>query len=52
LIDPIPKPGEDFKYPKEARLVGLDGSAEARIDSHGGVANPYTAWALRKQMTL
>ena len=52
LIDPIPKPGENFDYPNGARLVGLDGSLERRIDSHGGVANPYTAWALRKQMTL
>jgi len=52
LIDPIPKLGEDFNYPNGARMVGLDGSLEKRIDSHGGVANPYTAWALRKQMTL
>jgi hypothetical protein len=52
LIDPIPKPGENFNYPSGARLVGLDGSLDRRIDSHGGVANPYTAWALRKQMTL
>ncbi len=52
LIDPIPKPGDKFDYPKAARLVGLDGSLDNRIDSHGGVANPYTAWALHKQMTL
>jgi hypothetical protein len=52
LIDPIPKPGEKFAYPEAARLVGLDGSLDKRIDSHGGVANPYTAWALCKQMTL
>jgi hypothetical protein len=52
LIDPIPKPGENFEYPKGARLVGLDGSLDNRIDSHGGVANPYTAWALHRQMTL
>jgi hypothetical protein len=50
LIDPIPKPGENFAYPNGARVVGLDGSLEKRIDSHGGVANPYTAWALCKQM--
>lgn len=50
LIDPIPKPGENFAYPNGARLVGLDGSLEKRIDSHGGVANQYTAWALCKQM--
>jgi hypothetical protein len=52
LIDPIPKPGDNFNYPSGARLVGLDGSLDARIDSHGGVANPYTAWALRNQMAL
>lgn len=51
LIDPIPKPGEKFNYPNAARLVGLDGSLDRRIDSHGGVANPYTAWALHAQMT-
>lgn len=29
------------------RLVALDGSAD-RINDHGDVANPYTAWALRR----
>jgi hypothetical protein len=51
LIDPIPAPGEKFNYPASARIVGLDGSAAKRIDGHGGVANAYTAWALRAQMT-
>jgi Serine hydrolase len=50
LVDPIPKPGEAFAYPNNARLVGIDGSFEQRIDSHGGIATPFTAWALRKQM--
>jgi hypothetical protein len=50
LIDPIPRPGETFKYPNKVKLIGLDGSFEKRIDSHGGVANAYTAWALREQI--
>lgn len=52
LIDPIPKPGDKFNYSSKARIVGLDGSVGNRIDAHGGVANPYTAWALRELMTL
>jgi pimeloyl-ACP methyl ester carboxylesterase len=52
LIDPIPGLGENFHYPGEARLVGLDGSQQKRIESHGDIANPYTAWALRHQMML
>jgi hypothetical protein len=52
LLDPIPGPGDAFKYPVGTRLVGLDGTVSKRIDSHGDVANPYTAWALYKQMTL
>jgi hypothetical protein len=50
LIDPIPAPGSNFNIPNGARLVGLDGSFEKRIGSHGGVASQYTAWALRSQM--
>jgi pimeloyl-ACP methyl ester carboxylesterase len=51
LIEPIPRPGEDFNYPEKARVVGFDGSIGNRIDSHGGVANPCTAWVLRRQMS-
>ena len=51
-FEPIPAPGEAIKAAAGKRLVGLDGSQFNRIDSHGGVANPYTAWALRTQMTL
>jgi hypothetical protein len=51
LIDPIPLPGEQVNYPQDARIVGFDGSAGNRIDSHGGVANPSTAWLLCEQMS-
>jgi pimeloyl-ACP methyl ester carboxylesterase len=50
LVDPIPEPSVAFANPNNARLVGFDGSFEQRIDSHGGIATPFTAWALRKQM--
>lgn len=49
LVDGLPAPGQDID-PKGKRIVGLDGSKDKRIDSHGGVANPYTAWALRTLM--
>src|SRR5262249_17376272 len=51
LIDPIPLPGEHVNYPQNAGIVGFDGSAGNRIDSHGGVANPSTAWLLCEQMS-
>ena len=51
LVDPIPNQGENFGYPTSARLVGLDGTLDNRIDSHGGVATPFSAWALRKLMS-
>ncbi|MGY4224968.1 pimeloyl-ACP methyl ester carboxylesterase [Bradyrhizobium sp. USDA 4503] len=50
LIDPIPDIGELFRYQADTRIVGLDGSAWKRIGGHGGIANRYTAWALRSQM--
>ncbi|QQN66764.1 hypothetical protein JIR23_14290 [Bradyrhizobium diazoefficiens] len=51
LLDPIPNVGEPHIVDNGASIVGLDGSAGRRIDGHGGVANVYTAWALRSQMT-
>ncbi|WP_234685099.1 hypothetical protein [Bradyrhizobium monzae] len=51
LLDPIPNVGEPHNVDETALIVGLDGSAGRRIDGHGGVANVYTAWALRAQMT-
>ncbi|UWU68049.1 hypothetical protein [Bradyrhizobium sp. NC92] len=50
LVDPIPLPGEHVDYPN-APIVGFDGSAGNRIDAHGGIANPSTAWLLREQMS-
>jgi pimeloyl-ACP methyl ester carboxylesterase len=49
LIDGIPAPGQ-YIDANGKRIVGIDGSKERRIDSHGGVANQYTAWALRTLM--
>ncbi|MEY9634108.1 hypothetical protein ABIF66_002337 [Bradyrhizobium japonicum] len=46
LVDPIPGPGTPVAIPNGVRLVGLDGSLEARIAGHGDVTNMYTAWAL------
>jgi hypothetical protein len=51
LIDPIPVPGAAINHPADARIVGFDGSKDNRIDSHGGIANPYTAWLLCRQMS-
>jgi pimeloyl-ACP methyl ester carboxylesterase len=51
LIAEIPAPGEAIDM-AGARIVGLDGSLNKRISSHGDVANPYTAWALRTLMNL
>jgi pimeloyl-ACP methyl ester carboxylesterase len=50
LIGKIPDPGTAIDA-AGARIVGLDGSLDQRIASHGGVANQYTAWALRSAMT-
>ncbi len=50
LIDPIPQPNESFAFPPGARIIGLDGTREKRIDSHGGVATPATAWMLHRLM--
>lgn len=50
LIDPMPDAGGTYDYPATARVVGVDGTAGKRIDSHGGVATPGAAWALRKLM--
>lgn len=49
LIDPIPAAGEAYPPMDGARLIGLDGTRDRRIPSHGGVANAYTAWALHQQ---
>jgi hypothetical protein len=49
LVGKIPAPGEPIDT-AGTRIVGLDGTIDQRIDSHGGVANQYTAWALRTQM--
>ena len=46
LVDPIPGPGTPIEIPDRARLVGLDGSHEARIAGHGDVTSVYTAWCL------
>lgn len=46
LIHPMPSPGQAWP-PLTAELVGLDGSDD-QINSHGDVANPFTAWALRR----
>lgn len=48
-LQPIPAPGETYPDLAGATLVGLDGS-DSRITSHGDVANPFTAWALRTQI--
>lgn len=50
LLDPMPDKGKSYAYPAGARIVGVDGTAGKRIDSHGGVTTPDTAWALRKLM--
>jgi hypothetical protein len=49
LIDGIPAPGERIDT-NGKRIVGINGSKDSRIDSHGGVATAYTAWALRTLM--
>jgi hypothetical protein len=51
LFDTIPEPGEKIDLTGQ-RIVGLDGSIANRIDSHGGVATPFTAWTLRTLMSL
>lgn len=48
-VSPIPAPSEPYPDFGQAKLVGLNGSAQ-RITSHGDVANRYTAWALRTQI--
>jgi hypothetical protein len=50
LVDPIHQPGDPYLFEKGALIVGLDGSVDRRIDGHGGIANPFTAWALRSQL--
>jgi hypothetical protein len=45
-VDPIPAPGTDYPDFTGVVLLGLDGS-NGLITSHGDVANPRTAWALR-----
>jgi hypothetical protein len=50
LIDGIPAPGQAIDA-KGKRIVGIDGTRDRRIDSHGGVATPHTAWALRTLMS-
>ena len=51
LLDTIPGPGEAIDLAGR-RIIGLDGSRANRIDSHGGVATPFTAWTLRALMAL
>ncbi len=51
LLDTIPGPGEAIDLAGR-RIIGLDGSRANRIDSHGGVATPFTAWTLRTLMSL
>jgi hypothetical protein len=50
LIEPMPEPNKPIDVPQEVRLVGIDGSIDNRIDGHGGVTTPNTAWLLQMQI--
>src|SRR5690625_3783402 len=52
LVDPMPAASEPYHHflDKKAPIIGLDGSEERRIRSHGDVTTPVTAWALHQLM--
>lgn len=50
LIEPLPAPGTALNISAGDRVVGLDGSRHNRVNGHGDVKTPHTAWLLYSQL--
>lgn len=50
LIEPLPSPGTALSISTGERVFGLDGTMDKRVNGHGDVKTPYTAWLLYSQL--
>lgn len=50
LIEPLPAPGTALDVSTGERVFGLDGTMKNRVNGHGDVKTPYTAWLLYSQL--